>query len=688
MLLFDASVSNLHGPILAKHAINDTSVIGRMIGNSIRAKVCHFVRARLLATYHYLSISTNRNDACILFNQCFEQMARLTQAENHWIKPVYSTLEEKIQAEKEYQIQIFYRILEQLAEYKKLIDNLQDFISQMPMMIEFKHFQTQLTNPENDQLPLVVLRKIFDSFEFLRMTSFIYDLSRFYLLLHRTYTQLIEPDEFYQLTLREFCRRGERFHRDSFRHLNIIKKGIDAINAYHRLNNGLIQPGACDETQRFYSISLHSPISYLLTTENFDEGDLIMRILRFDCIFNRSFRLEFFIFSVLIDYHNGVLDILEQEINENSQFKPLIDRLTRRELSIIQIAENNTGVITFNDEDYSYITHLSRATLEIQDQHFPTSLTPLHFNFLYVQSYIIRSYLLVRRINYHHIHKKYQYSIPQSMMKKTPMWASIPILQYKTLFELKIDRVPLTASNLSKSILEQQKQIRTSLLSPPRSMRFEITSFDGFQKKPICPRDEIYRKLKTILLQNNYYFNEMVIVDQNQILVDFLHGDKYSSLSCLSSKYHIIPKTSLIAVNLQLESNQMEYFVTSTCRISSIINCFLIDYHPAIFASDEIFLSFFDELGLYIDEDRMIEQLYRSDRSNTVQIRMIKSNDDRNHLLEINVTSKGRGNCRLKTHTFSIYTSPRYTTETLSSNDPIQTDEIMDKYHGRNGEVF
>lgn len=664
MLLFDDSVRNLYGPILSRHAIDEPSSFARMMGNNIRAKVCHFVRARFFATYHHLSIHNNLNDACILFNRCFEQMARLTQPENHWIKPVYSTLEEKFQADIKYTSEVFYRIYQQLPVYKILIHHLhfqsqmqtdlQDFISQMPMTIEFRHFQTQLSNRENDHLPLVILRKLFASFEFLRMTSFVYDLSRFYLLLHRTYTQLIEADEFYQLTLHEFCERGQKFHSDSWKHVDIVRKGIEAINAYHRFTNGAIQPGACNETEQFSSISLDSPISYLLTTDDFDEGDLIMRILRFASNINRSFPLESFIFSVLIDYHNSILDLLEQEIDDNSPFKPLIDQLTRRQLSIIQIVENTTGVITFNEEDYSHIQRLSQAALEIQDQHFPNSNTPLHFNFLYIQSNIIRSHLLFSRIHYHHIHKKYQYSIPQSTMKKTSMWIPIPLLQYKSLFELNINRIPLIASNLFKNIVEEQKQIRTSLLSLPQSIRFEITSIDGFRRELIWPRADLHRKLKTILLQNNTDSNEMVIVDQNQILVDFSHGDMNPSLSYLSSKYHIIPKTSLIAVILQFESNEMEFFVTATCRISSIIHYFFIKHQPAISASNEIFLSFFDEMGSCIDEDRTIEQLYRHDHRNTARIRVLKSNDDINHLLEINLTSAERGICFfLETHSFS-----------------------------------
>ncbi|CAF2853244.1 unnamed protein product [Rotaria sp. Silwood2] len=86
LLLFNESVENLHGPILATHAVADDTAVCRLAGNNNRTKVCHFVRARLLSTFNFLSIRSNQDDACILLNRCLEQMAFLTinhqQAEN------------------------------------------------------------------------------------------------------------------------------------------------------------------------------------------------------------------------------------------------------------------------------------------------------------------------------------------------------------------------------------------------------------------------------------------------------------------------------------------------------------------------------------------------------------------------------------------------------------------------------
>jgi hypothetical protein len=161
----------------------------------------------------------------------------------------------------------------------------------MPILIQFIHFKTELCNPKNSQFSLNILRNILDSFDFLKITHFIYDLSQFYLLLHQTYTQLIEREEFSVVTLKELYERGQKHHENSNRltypdqnnqQLLIIENGIKAVNAYHKFADGLIRPGACDETQRFTTISIDTPIHYLVTTENHDEGDIIMRILRYD----------------------------------------------------------------------------------------------------------------------------------------------------------------------------------------------------------------------------------------------------------------------------------------------------------------------------------------------------------------------------------------------------------------------
>jgi hypothetical protein len=280
-----------------------------MVGDSIRAKVCHFVRARLISTYNFLSIRTNESDACMLLNRCFEQLTNLTKPETGWIRSVYTKIDDKRYAEQEYQNRIFYPTDQQIVEYKQFIDNLylqsqvqqklQEFISQMPIIIQFQHFKTELCNPKYVNLPLNILRRTFDSFSFLRMTHLIYDLGQFYLLLHQTYSQLIQEDEFEMISLRELIDRGQQRLKLSNRlnlnqqHQIIVDNGIKAINAYHSFSDGLIRPGACDERQRFQPVSIDTSISYLVTTKEHDEGDIIRRIMRYRLTFSFLYYLIF-----------------------------------------------------------------------------------------------------------------------------------------------------------------------------------------------------------------------------------------------------------------------------------------------------------------------------------------------------------------------------------------------------------
>ncbi|CAF1542271.1 unnamed protein product [Rotaria magnacalcarata] len=210
----------------------------------------------------------------------------------------------------------------------------------MLIAIQFLHFQTELHNPIHSALPLKILRHVLDSLDFLKITRWIYDLSQFYILLHQTYTQLSEQNEFHTITLKELYDRGEKhlnqpnnfeyYHRNNS-YSSIIDKGIQSVNAYHSFTDGLIRPGACDQTQRFTKITRNTPIHYLVTTANYDEGDIVMRIL-----------------SVLIDYHNSLLNSLEKETNENDNnifgtLKTLVNKLTSKEVSILQIIHDNIG---------------------------------------------------------------------------------------------------------------------------------------------------------------------------------------------------------------------------------------------------------------------------------------------------------------------------------------------------------
>ena len=286
---------------MAPSGILDDTPGGHLAGDSLRAKVCHFVRARLLSAFSFLAINSNQSDACILLNCCFERMAYLTlQPDSLWIEPVYDDLEVKRNAEKSYQAEVFFHICEKFAQHKTYVDrvqlqsqfqfDLQKYISQVPINIRSTHFKTEMYNPKNSHLNLQILQTFFSSTEFLKITKYIYELSRFYLLLHQTYAQLIKRDNFIEITLKQLHDRAKEHltnytyaqrRNEARNHMDIITKGIEAVNAYHTFTNGLIQPGPCNQTQHFTKISIDTPVHFLVTNENPDEGDIIMQILRF-----------------------------------------------------------------------------------------------------------------------------------------------------------------------------------------------------------------------------------------------------------------------------------------------------------------------------------------------------------------------------------------------------------------------
>lgn len=120
------------------------------------------------------------------------------------------------------------------------------------------------------------------------------------------------------------------------------------------------------------------------------------------------------------------MDLVEQEFdndtvnnnnNNNTILRFIVKRLLPKRISIIQIALYNTGVITLNDTDCLWIDKVSTASLMLEKEYFLKLDTPFNFDFAYVQSYIIRTYLLLCHINYQHIAGKYQFYEPRKVVR-------------------------------------------------------------------------------------------------------------------------------------------------------------------------------------------------------------------------------------------------------------------------------
>ncbi|CAF1349797.1 unnamed protein product [Rotaria sordida] len=91
--------------------------------------------------------------------------------------------------------------------------------------------------------------------------------------------------------------------------------------------------------------------------------------------------------NVLVDYHNNLLELLDTEIKKHGDIidlgplKDIICGLSKREISILQIVQENMGVITSNKMDCQWTEQLSQASLENGNNYFLTIDTTLKFNF-------------------------------------------------------------------------------------------------------------------------------------------------------------------------------------------------------------------------------------------------------------------------------------------------------------------
>ncbi|CAF4268789.1 unnamed protein product [Rotaria sp. Silwood2] len=105
---------------------------------------------------------------------------------------------------------------------------------------------------------------------------------------------------------------------------------------------------------------------------------------------------------------------MENDLNKNQNhtvdsLRNLIKELISKNVSILQVANDNTSVINLSEKNCLWIEQLSQTShINNEDQYFITSDSRLMFDFIYIQSQIIQTYLLYCYINYRHIIQKYQ----------------------------------------------------------------------------------------------------------------------------------------------------------------------------------------------------------------------------------------------------------------------------------------
>ncbi|CAF3861087.1 unnamed protein product [Rotaria sordida] len=194
-------------------------------------------------------------------------------------------------------------------------------------------------------------------------------------------------------------------------------------------------------------------------------------------------------------------------------------------------------------------------------------------------------------------------------------------INYTSLFKLK-----LTSILLSPSVLFENSRIQAEqLTSKMPNTRFVITYLDGKQERYLCKPEKFYEQLKKIFEKKKYNSNTIVIIDSNQVFIDFMTKTINSSLSSIETEYHIVEKTLLIPIVLEFENNSLKYFVTTEATLTSILSRFILDQQLK-FNPSENYFSVFDAFGRYIADDCQITSLFYSNEQTSIHIQVFQCN--------------------------------------------------------------
>ena len=216
-------------------------------------------------------------------------------------------------------------------------------------------------------------------------------------------------------------------------------------------------------------------------------------------------------FSVLVEFHNQTLSVLEQQVEHDQNFNTspltkLIRASAKKEVSIFQIAQSKTGIITIDEHERQEIEQLCRACLQNQNTYFLQNNTQLRFDYLYIQSYIIRTYLLYSRVNVEHIRGQYRCLKKQKQPRNStnhPLhidpslekeWSNLKHLRFDRLEkELKfLQRIQQTINNIDDESISKMR-LSEFVRSTTRGNRFageytqyEINDFLLQHINPVC----------------------------------------------------------------------------------------------------------------------------------------------------------------------------------------------------------
>jgi hypothetical protein len=207
-------------------------------------------------------------------------------------------------------------------------------------------------------------------------------------------------------------------------------------------------------------------------------------------------------------------------------------------------------------------------------------------------------------------------------------------VDYKSLFKLSTQFVPLTASKLVQQVHEQEHHILSAIST--KAQKYTVKHPDGKNGLHMCTSEKLFENLRRIFDDKKYDLNTFVVIDQNEIAVNFINNGNQAPLRILP-EYSIIERSHLIELQFQFGTKLLKYSTTSTCDILTIINRFIDDKQLEL-TSPDFRLCFFDELGKSID-CKTVGDIYRSENNSIVNI-LVKEDNITSVLSEVIVRFK------------------------------------------------
>jgi hypothetical protein len=227
---------------------------------------------------------------------------------------------------------------------------------------------------------------------------------------------------------------------------------------------------------------------------------------------------------------------------------------------------------------------------------------------------------------------------PQQQFPLNPPASIEESLEYSSLFELNLKQVPLTSSTLFEQIHKQPSSSPTIALT--KAQRFIITHPDGKANICLWKSENLFEKLRKLFDEKKYDINTFVVIDKNEILIDFTNTDAQLPHE-ISLEYFIIEKTLLFQIQFRFRRKLFEYFSTSKSNTSTIINRFITDNNIRL-SSTDMYLCFFDEYRKSIDNETIADLANRTNsfENKLIIITVTEEDNNINSLYEITLRAK------------------------------------------------